>query len=136
MVEEPEQVTPKELPESECCLPQGGAAAASAHPSQWHQLPSALVFAYSRSFGDTKLQADMSTFKARHCCSCGRRTPVAAAFLVPCCDVAQGPPIIVEVAAQPWELHWSPLAHQHTLALRVAAQCKVEGLVVDKLFLS
>jgi hypothetical protein len=33
----------------------------------------------------------------------------------------------VEVAAQPWELHSSPLAHQHTLALRVAARALRSG---------
>ena len=61
---------------------------------------------------------------------------MAAAFLSPSCNAAQGPPVIVEVVAQPWELHSSLLVHQHTLALSVVAQCKVEGLVVDKLFLS
>ena len=139
-VEEPEQVAPEEPSESECCFASGWCCCRfcspiTAAPAARPEL-SVPVVADRRSFGDAKLRADMSAFEARHCGRGGRRTPAAAAFLVPSGDAAQGPPVIVEVAAQPWELHSSPLAHQHTLALRVAARCKVEGLVVDQLFLS
>ena len=139
-VEEPEQVALEEPSESECCFASGRCCCRfcspiTAAPAARPEL-SVPVVADRRSFGDAKLRADMSAFEARHCGRGGRRTPAAAAFLVPSGDAAQGPPVIVEVAAQPWELHSSPLAHQHTLALRVAAWCKVEGLVVDQLFLS